>query len=321
MKLIAQTALARLDHTAKLKRRGWVIPALLLAITCAPPPAEMPETATAEVPAPPPGTEIFLLALTHTGDTVSLGPPRNISNHPGYDNQPWFSPDGATIYFSSNRAGGETDVYRYTLADGTIKVVLESPTAEYSPTLAGGDPESLTVVRVEESGAQRLWRVNGPNPRPLIAGIDSVGYYAWAGLEAVVMFVVGEPHSLQHANLQTGAITWLADNIGRTLKSLPDGSAVSFVDKRGSGWWIMTVDNATLEIRPVAGTLPEREDYAWLPDGRMILSGSNGLYLHTGDGWQELVTFDDPALQGITRLAISPDGNWLALVSAEPAGP
>ena len=304
-----------------LMRRGWLAPALLLAFTCAPQPAESPGTATAEAPEPPPGTEIFLLSLTSSGANITLGPPNNISAHPGYDNQPWFSPDGATIYFSSNRTGGETDIYRYILADGTTKQVIDTPTAEYSPTLVDGDPESLTVVRVEEGGVQSLSRVKGPSPQRLITWTDSVGYYAWAGADALVMFVVGEPHSLQHANLQPGAVTWLADNIGRTLKSLPEGSAVSFVDKRGEGWWIKTVDNATLEIRPVAETLPDREDYAWLPDGRIILSGSNGLYLHTGGGWQELVTFYDPALQGVTRLAISPDGNWLALVSAEPAGP
>jgi len=37
--------------------------------------------------------------------------------------------------------------------------------------------------------------------------------------------------------------------------------------------------------------------------------------------WTEVARFAEPGLQRITRLALSPDGSRLALVSAEPAPP
>ena len=44
------------------------------------------------------------------------GPWINISNSPGYDNQPSFLPDSSAVLFSSNRDGKQTDIYRYDIA-------------------------------------------------------------------------------------------------------------------------------------------------------------------------------------------------------------
>jgi hypothetical protein len=65
--------------------------ALLLTPTLA---ISQPPTATS-----PPDTEIFLATLTSsTGGNPSLRRAANITNSPGYDNQPSFSPDGRSIF-------------------------------------------------------------------------------------------------------------------------------------------------------------------------------------------------------------------------------
>ncbi|NNK10426.1 MAG: hypothetical protein HKP08_03705, partial [Flavobacteriaceae bacterium] len=56
-------------------------------------------------------TEVFLLTLKKTGDNIQLGPPKNISNNPGYDNQPSFYNDNLLL-FSSTR-NGQTDIAAY----------------------------------------------------------------------------------------------------------------------------------------------------------------------------------------------------------------
>ena len=51
----------------------------------------------------PPDTEIFLASLSVRDGKVEIGKPINISNSPGYDNQPSFTPDGAAVLFTSVR--------------------------------------------------------------------------------------------------------------------------------------------------------------------------------------------------------------------------
>ncbi len=79
--------------------------------------------------APPPDTEIFLAPFSAGADPV--GRPVNISNSPGYDNQPSFTPDGGGILFTSIRGGGtQTDIYRYDVTSGaTAQVTRTRPKA------------------------------------------------------------------------------------------------------------------------------------------------------------------------------------------------
>jgi hypothetical protein len=37
-----------------------------------------------------------------------------------------------------------------------------------------------------------------------------------------------------------------------------------------------------------------------------------------GAAWRQVGRFDDPALARLSRLAVSPDGSWLAVVADEP---
>src|SRR5690242_2776871 len=63
----------------------------------------------------PPGTDIFLAPLSVAGTKVTVGATANITARAGYDNQPSFTPDGRTILFTSVRADGQSDIYRYDL--------------------------------------------------------------------------------------------------------------------------------------------------------------------------------------------------------------
>ena len=133
-------------------RRMPRIVLLLLVLALAPlvplanafrqPPAQAP-AATA-----PPDTEIFLASFS-VGGTPVVGPGRNITNSPGYDNQPSFTPDGRGILFTSIRGGGtQTDIYRYDVASGAIARVTDTPESEYSATVTP-DGAHISVIRVE----------------------------------------------------------------------------------------------------------------------------------------------------------------------------
>src|SRR5256885_6703718 len=111
--------------------RALLVAALTVAplMTAVQPPTAPSRTATA-----PPDTEIFLASFS--GEGARVGRPLNITNSPGYDNQPSFTPDGRSILFTSIRDGGtQTDIYRYVVATGTTSRVTHTPESEYSPTV------------------------------------------------------------------------------------------------------------------------------------------------------------------------------------------
>src|SRR5262245_53006272 len=159
----------------------------------------------AQTPAPPPDTEIFLATLTTSNGTPSIVRPVNISNGPGYDNQPSFTPDGRSVLFTSIRGGRQTDIYRYDIAARSVARVTDTPESEYSPTLTP-DRAHISVIRVEADGTQRLWQFTkeGKEPQLVLPDVKPVGYHAWIDAQTLALFVLGQPATLQLADTRSG---------------------------------------------------------------------------------------------------------------------
>lgn len=276
--------------------------------------------ATTPAPAPTmPDTDIHLYELRHEAGALVLGRGRNLTPTPGYDNQPSFSPDGKTLLFTAQRDGKQTDIYRYELASGLSTALTRTPESEYSPRY-DADAQHFSVVRVETDGTQRLWRfqADGSAPELVLKTVKPVGYYAYAGDKSVYAFVLGEPHTLQHIQPGIETTKVLASDIGRGLASLPDGG-ISYVKMEKDQPWLHRIDPAGTQDRRLMPLLPKTEgDYAWLPDGKTVLSAREGkVYLRTlGDEtWQSMADLSEQGLSQITRLAVSTDGRWLVLVA------
>jgi hypothetical protein len=274
-----------------------------------------------------PGTEIFLVPVSRSGAALTLGSPVNLTNRPGYDNQPAFAPDGRALYFTSQREG-QTDLFRVDLRNGKPAApvrVTESLESEYSPTVIPAGT-GLSAIVVERDSTQRLWAfdLTGKPLRPLFEAIKPVGYHAWAGPETLYLFVLGSPATLQRADLRTGQASVVARDIGRTIALVPGGQAVSFLQRDSSGGVITEIHLLSGQQSPIA-RLPEGagEFYAWTPAGEVLAARGNTLYLRArGDeSWRQVAAFTVAGLQRISRIAVSPDGSLLALVGEEPRTP
>lgn len=274
----------------------------------------------------PPATDVYLVPLERTDRALRPGEPVNLTARPGYDNQPAFGPDGRHLYYTSYR-DGQADVYRAVLPGGPVEAVTRTPESEYSPTLApSGD---LTVVRVEADSTQRLWRFTrrGEAIEPVLADVEPVGYHAWLDERRVALYVLGDPAELRVVDVETGEVNTVARRIGRSLQRIPGGgvSFVRFEEDDGNEAWLhrLSTDGRFTErlVRvPGEGTAG---DHAWSPDGT-VWTGV-GARLHAwrpGDererGFQPVVSLEAFGLDEITRMAVGPDGTWMAVVASDP---
>ena len=242
-------------------------------------------TWVAALPAQAPSTDVWVVPLARTDSGYELGTPTNLTDREGYDNQPKFLPGGDLVYTSHR--DGQTDIYLHDVAGATRRVTATAE-SEYSPTpMPGG--EAISVIRDYGEGAQQLWAfsLGAGEPRLLLTHeIGPIGYHAWVDSDELVLFVLGDPMTLQLAEVGATAGKWLADNPGRALAAMPDGSGMSFVHKvSDEEWWLSAVEPSSGAIRRLVKTRPGREDYAWAPDGSVWMG--DGAELHSWRPGQE----------------------------------
>jgi hypothetical protein len=268
----------------------------------------------------PPATDIFLVDLAMQGGSLRLGSPRNVTNRPGYDNQPSFTPDGQGILYTSIHEDGQADIYRYDIPTGTRSQVTRTPESEYSPTVTPSG-NAMSVIRVEADSTQRLWQfdLDGTRPRLVLEIIKPVGYHAWGDANTLALFVLGSPPTLQLADTRTRTAQLIMENIGRSIHKVPGRNAISFVHKVSDDeWWIRELDLTTREITPLVRTLRGAEDYTWTPGGALLIGQGSALHQwqRGSTEWQQVADLSGAGVTAITRLVVSPQGDRLALVSA-----
>lgn len=277
----------------------------------------------------PPSTDIYLTQLVRDkAGHITVARVRNLTRRAGYDNQPAFSPDNRTLYYTSNRGDGQTDIWRIDLSTRRHSQVTRTPESEYSAAVTP-DRKSLSVVRVERDSTQRLWRfpLGGGRPCLVLERAKPVGYYAWADDSTVAMFILGRPASLQIGNVDALRVDSVTTAVGRSIHRIPGSTRISFVDKSDSTqWWIRSLDPVTRQHTPLAPLPPGVEDFVWTPRGELLTSdGKETMLVWQPNAsqpnyaiWRAIGAVDSTVAGKITRLAVSPNGRWLAIV-AEPA--
>jgi dipeptidyl aminopeptidase/acylaminoacyl peptidase len=268
----------------------------------------------------PPATDIYLARLTTTGGTLSVGSARNLTARDGYDNQPSWSPDGRSIYFTSVR-DGKVDIYRLEVASGaTTPVTNTAVESEYSATVMHGG-NAISVIRVEADSTQRLWTfpLAGGEPSVILERVKPVGYHAWADSVTLALFVLGSPNTLQLADSRTGRADTVVTNIGRSLHRVPGQKRISFVHKVSADeWWLTLLDPATRATERMVRMPKGVEDYAWTPGGVVIAGDGSALKAYDprrGGEWQPIGDLGAAGLSSITRLSVSPRGDQIAIVA------
>lgn len=270
----------------------------------------------------PPSTDIYELVFDGNLDALKSAALRPVATERGYENQPFYTPDGGSLLFTANRDGKQMDIYEFDRKTRRTRAVIATAEGEYSPTVTP-DGKHLSVIRVEADSTQRLWQfdLNGSNAQLVLRDIKPVGYHAWIDSDQLALYVLGKPATLQHARVSTGKASIVAQNIGRSLHRIPQTPRVSFVHRENAdSVWVKEFDPATGAVTPLVRMIDgEERDTAWTSDGTLLMSaGTRILAWRRGEkNWREVVDLVGHKLGAVTRMAVAPDGRALAIVVNE----
>ena len=263
------------------------------------------------------GTEVYWAELTAAENGFAVGELTNLSQNPGYDNQPSFWTEDILLYAASRE--GQTDILSHNVLNQEKEwkcTTLQG--SEYSP-LRIPKTEAISAIRLDNSGLQRLYRYTEKGEsQPLFTELK-IGYSVWASPTLLICTVlVDDRMDLYSANLQSGKTKRIAQKVGRSLHKIPNSNAISFIqwDKE-----IARINSYGLQTQQIEklGTLPKGvQDMAWLPSGEMIFGKGSNLYRQF-PGNTALLCYSFPVdrIQNISRIALSPSGKRIALVGDE----
>lgn len=285
-------------------------------------------------------TDIYLMRTQWKNDTLDFSLVTNMtSGHKGYDNQPWFTPDGKHVLFTSMTADSTTDIFLHELRSGKNYPITETPlTSEYSPRYMPGG-KRMQVVRVEEDRtSQRLWSFtrNGLNPRLEHPVLDSVGYYEFSGDTGFMVFVLGpdQIHTLRYCDGKNQNERLISDSVGRSFIYVsgdvfsegkwigPSSSGYYFTRNSIQGnktlmWWEIK-DEKNAKPLCVAEKLPDLAEDLFLFQNMVFCTAGENIFRWDAAEklWRQQI-LRGASLKGMTRVSVHPGGKTLAVVASE----
>lgn len=276
-----------------------------------------------------PATDIFLFDMTISNGQVILSKGVNITNHKGYDNQPFFHPTQTLVYYSSFDDSARSDIKVYNYNSNKTTNLTVTREREYSPTVTP-DGNFISCIIQRDNGSQDLakYPIDGGKPEVLVNHLK-IGYHAWAGEDKLFLFVLDDSihNSLHYYYLDKNADTVLAENIGRSLHKIPGQNAMSFLQRISDKQYVIKkYDLYTGIINSIIPALPGQDQLCWLQNGVVLMSDGSKFFSYQENSFTELrdrkwqpviVEGESTMLKGVTRLATNGDNTKLAVVVDE----
>ena len=269
-----------------------------------------------------PETEVWLFEIKKDkAGAYTVQKPVNVSQRKGYDNQPSFSADSKTLYFTSDfgKAGSssvtQNDICAYSLKSKKSTTLTSTPESEFSPRPVPGSG-FISAVVVEKDSSQRIQFFNaadGTYSKKL--DTDSVGYYYFPNPDTVVFFKLTQPFTLLWRTIKDSAEHFLAKAPARCFQASSRHTLVYGI-KDSARVVYYEYDFLLRRATKIAEHMPGSEDLFWTPDlGLLVSSGKEILRYNTqGKSWDVLFNFSSFGIKKITRFVIDRSGKFLALV-------
>lgn len=265
-----------------------------------------------------PDSEIYLFSIQKEGGKYLFSNGKNITNRKGYDNQPFFSKDSKTIYFTTNRTGNNFDIYKYSLTDNKTSPVVTSEANEYSAKdfdentlhfVREGKNQLMTVFEFDKKTKKekKAFKVNEP-----------IAYYAFNKNKDALVWV-RYAFFMNFINTEKSINRFVANYAQPSVPHLiPNTNKFSFVQRHpDDSLWIKEFNPENQAIRPIITSKDGKRDYCWMQDGSLLMASGTELYRFDekkDKTWVLIANLQSFGIKSITRMVVSPDGNYLAVV-------
>lgn len=267
-------------------------------------------------------TEVFVVTLETNSEGMRFDALQNISNNPGYDNQPSFYNDNL-ILFSSTRID-QTDIAAYALNKDSLQWKSETMNgSEYSPIKIPGKL-SISAIRLDKDGTQLLYEYdyNTGSANVLLKDLK-VGYHLWYDPNILISSVlVDNRMDLVVSNVKDGINYTFQKNVGRSLHKIPNSTLISFISKEGEVLEVKSMDPISGATKKIVALPPGVQDICWLINGTILAGNDNQLINFTpgldNDQWKVLKEFPKSEISKISRIASNSISNKLAFAAEVP---
>ena len=269
-------------------------------------------------------TEIFLLDIKFKQDKIEISNVKKISNNKGYNNQPIFVSNDKILFTSERNL--QNDIVQYDSSENSLKYLTNTLTSEYSPIRY--KKNKVTAVSLDKKGEQYLRIYNVKDNTFKIPFTDKiVGYYNYSKKkknQIISSVLENNELVLYTSNLKTKEHTYIDNNTGRSIHNIPKNKfgeeKISYISKKDSIWNINYVDLSSYKTKTITTTLNNNEDICWLKDGSILTSNKNNLYIFNSKlskDWKLLCSLEEYGITNISRIAINPNNDKLALVNSK----
>lgn len=265
----------------------------------------------------------YNLYLTDLSKDLSVSNSMKINDTATYINQPAFSSDGKSLFFTLEQgkdAAVQTDIGHYHIADKKQDLLTKTTLSEYSPTLLPDD-SGVSVVVVEADQTQRLWKVDWQgNTSMLKADPKGVGYHAWGPEQDLLLFILGDKednHTVRYLD-KNGKLTTLATGVGRALSWQPGTQKAYYTEAKDNQLYLSVYDVKTKTATATELALPAGgQDLVWWSADTLLVSAGTKIYQWqaTGkQGWTLWLDLSKDCGTEISRFALNKERNQLAFV-------
>jgi Tol biopolymer transport system component len=266
-----------------------------------------------------PDSEIYLFSIDQQDGKYTFTDGKNITSNKGYDNQPSFSLDNKSILFTSGRNDNNFDIYEYTLTDKKITPLITSENGEY--TAKEFDKNTVMFVREGKNDqGMSVWKYDRLTKAtsPALKNNEPVAYYAWNSKGEALVWV-RYAFMMHFVNPARSINRYVANYAQPSVPHLiPNTDKFSFMQRHpDDSLWIKEFDPSDESVRPIVQSKDGKKDYAWMPDGSLLIGSENKLYRFdekTDKDWHLLADLSSSGIKDISRMAVSFDGKYLALV-------